>query len=106
MEHIFFEVQLCIKISIFSEFCEFSIFFARLLLGAQSAAPHSLVGLQPSQSVHTLGPYPSPVQDWAPNSNLAKKIENSQNSLKIDILIHNWTSKKYVPLDILNTVYV
>ena len=26
MEHIFFEVQLCIKISIFSEFCEFSIF--------------------------------------------------------------------------------
>ena len=37
MEHIFFEVQLCIKISIFNEFCEFSIFFARLLLGAQYA---------------------------------------------------------------------
>ena len=39
---------------------------------------------------------------WAPNSDLAGNPKLRKKKLRIDILVHNWTSKKYVPVDILN----
>ena len=45
-------------------------------------------------------------ENWAPNGNLAKKIENSQNSLKIDIFIHNWTPKTRFSMRYTQYVYI
>ena len=68
MEHICFEVQLCIKISIFSEFCENSYIYH----------PTLSYSLQLNLTRESWGPI---IKDWGPKHKYKRLRSNNKNSI-------------------------